>query len=421
MKVCSACGLSVSEGATMCPACGAWVTIARPRTAASQPGGAPLAEPAGDPPTPVEESASPPAPATPAPTETPAPTKAPAPVGPQPEAPPGPAAGTSSSSPADWAAANALPIAAVAANTTAAASTATVAATATAAASSATAAASTAAPPASASYGGGWSPPAPAGGGVPPWPPGASPRTGQTAPSGTSGIIAWLSVPGRMMMLFAVFVVCLIALGIAQGALVGHVIGAPLYTLDEYRQLRVGQTYQEVDAIFHGNLGLDETSVNSAEHIDAHDGAYLDLWFTNGVLQKFSQRGLPTSGSRSKPASTFLALIVTLLMVPARAVASWLCIFFAVRWRGYDLTLRQFGIMLLACFAVGVLTAFLPGPVAILGVIINIVVYLGFIISWTEGSLWDALVVVVVAGVSAWVLVAVPLFVGVLLGLGVFH
>ena len=200
--------------------------------------------------------------------------------------------------------------------------------------------------------------------------------------------------------------VCLVAvLGFTKGVTIARTVhlagGGARPTLTAYRQLRAGQSCEQVDALFGDGLGLDGSAADAHVHRSYGDGTRLDLWFSGGVLQGFSEHGLSEGASlRVYETSGTGPRLFALAGGLAEAAAWWLLLCLVAPWRGHRLSPRRLAVLAGAGLAVGLATAFLLP--ALLGFAVGFAVFLALLVRWTRRDVAEALIIaaVVVAGGS---------------------
>jgi hypothetical protein len=387
MPYCASCGLSLSQGAMMCPACGEWGCGSA----------TPSAEAAPAPPAAAARRAAgvaPPAPIQVAPTQ------------PTPGLTPPPAQPTEASlesypvgRPSSWTAAQ--PLANV---------------------SPPPRADQTDSPPWSAtqldSQSPMWSPQPDA---QSSWASG-SPTSVASRP--TAPQASWTLSAALVKKLLIGLICLVVVVGFARGVMVGNVVhlafDATRPTLSEYQRLQTGQSYQQVDAIFGGNLGLDQTSANNNNvHFTYGSSASLNLSFTDGILQSFSEHGLGTGPSLGAYTTTGVSVaIFTLIGGLADAVAWWLILYIVAVWRGFRPTFKQLATLAAASLAIGLIAPLLLP--ALLCWVVGLVVFFSFLAVWTHGDIAEALIIAVVSSVVGTLAVYLPTMVGLQIAL-MFH
>jgi hypothetical protein len=125
-------------------------------------------------------------------------------------------------------------------------------------------------------------------------------------------------------------------------------------------------------------------------------GAWLDLRFSGGVLQGFSEHGLSEGASLRVFATTGTGpRLFSLAGGLADAAAWWLLLYLVALWRGHRLSPRRLAVLASAGLAVGPATAYLvPG---LPGYAIAFAVFLALLIGWTRRDIAESLIVAAVA------------------------
>jgi len=230
---------------------------------------------------------------------------------------------------------------------------------------------------------------------------------------------AWTTGP-RLAGTILIGLVCLAAvLGFARGVTMSTVIhlatGATQPALAQYRQLRAGLSYDQVDAIFAGKLGLGASAADARVH-RSYGSARLDLRFSGGVLQSFSERGLSEGPSlRVLRTSGRGPLLFSLAGGLANAAAWWLLLFLAASWRGEQLTTGRLAVLAAAALAVGLVAALLLSTV--LGCAVVFAVFLGLLIGRARREVAESLIVAAIAAVGGSLAVWLPVLLGLQLSL----
>jgi hypothetical protein len=239
----------------------------------------------------------------------------------------------------------------------------------------------------------------------------------------TAARTALTSGPGLARAVLIALVCLAAVLGFARGVTMGTIVhlatGATQPTLAQYRQLRAGLSYDQVDAIFGGKLGLSGSSADARVH-RSYGGARLDLRFSGGVLQSFAERGLSEGPTlRVLRTAGTGALLFTLAGGLASAATWWLLLFIAASWRGQRLTAGQLAALAGAGLAVGLAGALLL-PV-LLGCAIAFAVFLGLLIGWARREVAEALIVAAIAVAGGSLAVWLPALLGLQLSLLFAH
>lgn len=231
---------------------------------------------------------------------------------------------------------------------------------------------------------------------------------------------SWVHGPGLARAVLIGLVCLAAALGMARGLTLGRTVhltvGGARPALSEYRQLRAGLSYEQVDAIFNGGLGLGQSSADAHVRRIYGNGARLDLRFGGGVLQSFSEHGLSEGPSVRVYATTGLgAVLLSLAGGLANAVAWWLLLVLVASWRRYRLTRGRLAVLAAAGLAVAIAAALLLP--ALLGYAIGFVVLLGLLIAWNRRDVAEALIVAAVAIAGGSLAVWLPTMLGLQLAL----
>jgi len=233
----------------------------------------------------------------------------------------------------------------------------------------------------------------------------------------------WAATGGRPRWIIVGIVVLLaMGLGFAQTRLITHAFHSGVWsdtvTLEEYRQLRAGQSVAEADAILFGDNYLDKSNANRTFDFTNPDGSTVTLTFVNGTLQQFSESGLKpgdSSSEVSRAASGVLLFVFSVLTGLVATVGGFACLWAVVLWRGFNLTIKQMVVMVVVVGVVSTVTGlFLPG---ILVLTITMIVYGSFLIAWAGGDIMEAIIIWIVAGFASWLIISLPMMVGVWLGL----
>ncbi len=251
----------------------------------------------------------------------------------------------------------------------------------------------------------------------------ASGSPASVASRSTAPQAAWTLSPALVKKLLIGLVCLLVVVGFARGVMVvkvAHIVfDATRPTLSEYQRLQTGQSYQQVDAIFGGNLGLDQTSANQNTHFTYGGNVWLNLSFAGGILQSFSEHGLSAGPSLTTYTTTGVSVaIFSLIGGLADAVAWWLILYLVALWRGFRPTFKQLATLAAASLAVGLIApVLLP---ALLCFVVGLVVFFSFLAVWTHGDIAEALIIAVVSAVVGSLAVSLPTLVGLQIAL-MFH
>ena len=226
---------------------------------------------------------------------------------------------------------------------------------------------------------------------------------------------AWTVGPG-LARTALIGLVCLAAVigcarGLTMGTMVHLTVDATRPTLSEYRQLRAGLSYEQVDAVFGDRLGLDESSADAQVRRTFGNGARLDLRFSGGVLQGFAEHGLGEGPSlRVFRTAGAGALLFSLAGGLAGATAWWLLLYLVASWRGCRLAAGRLAVLAAAGLAVGLVAA-LALPV-LLGYAIAFAVFLGLLVGWTRRDVAEAFIIAAVAVAGGSLAVWLPTLLG---------
>jgi hypothetical protein len=234
-----------------------------------------------------------------------------------------------------------------------------------------------------------------------------------------------LSGPRPFALLVIGFVCFMVVLGLVQGMLFGNMVNSLVdstrITLQDYRQLHVGQTYAQVEAILDHSQASSSgpTTVSTTVHRLNPDGSSVDLTFSNGTLQSFSQSGLTEGRSSGLFAlsSGAALLVVAIVNAVVTTVAWFFCLFVMVHWRGYQITIKQLVVMAVTVAVVGAVGSWLLG---ILGILLTLGVAFGFLLAWTDGDALDAIIIAATCLIASWVVIRLPEYAGMWVALKMF-
>ena len=249
---------------------------------------------------------------------------------------------------------------------------------------------------------------------APPWTvdAAAEPALARRAPATR---LAWTTGAG-LARTALIGLVCLAAvLGFARGVTTVRILplatGSTRPTLAEYRQLRAGQSFDQVDAVFAGTLGLDASSADGRVRRAFGDGSWLELRFSGGVLQGFDEHGLAAGPSlRVYQTRGVGPLLLALAGGLATAAAWWLLLFLVASWRGCRPSAGKLAVLGAAALAAGLVAALLL-PV-LLGCAVAFAVFLGLLVGWMRRDVAEALIVAAVAVAGGSLAVWLPTLLG---------